>query len=180
MLSIPTSVEHARLKLGTDAPRRIMALARAAISAAKDLGMQVTFSAEDGARTDPGFLAEYVANGADAGADRFRIAETVSTLRPRDCGDLVGRLASVAGKTEIEMHCHNMFGLGVANSLAALEAGARWISTTVGGLGERGGNTPLAEVVCALRVFHSVERFQLGFLTPLTNRWADWAVDLCV
>ena len=172
MLSIPTSREHSALKLGTDDPRRAAALARVTIRDAKALGMTVTFSAEDGARTSPDVLAQYVATGAAAGADRFRLAETVSTLLPSDCRELVAGLTAVAGETEIEVHCHNMLGLAVANSIAAVEGGARWISATVSGTGERGGNTPLAEVLCCLRCCRGDDRYALEHLTPLTREVA--------
>ncbi len=169
MASIPTSPLHARLKLGTENPRRILALAKGAILSAKELGLHVTVSAEDGARTDSAFLEEYIGTLVAGGADRFRLAETVSTLAPRECADLVRRLVSSAGRVEIEIHSHNMFGLAVANALAAVQAGAEWISTTVDGLGERGGNTPLAEVCCYLASFYGVSRFRLEHLTALSR-----------
>jgi homocitrate synthase NifV len=172
MLSIPTSDSHVRLKLGTDSRRRVLALASGAIAEAKDRGLHTTFSAEDGARTDPGFLAEYVASGAAAGADRFRLAETVSVLRPADTHRLVTALAGAAGSTEVEMHSHNMLGLAVANALAAAEAGAQWISATVGGLGERGGNTPLGEVLTCMWRFWADRRYDLSLLTRLSREVA--------
>ena len=155
MLSIPTSKVHSTLKLGTDSPKRIMTLAARSIEAAVAAGFSVTFTAEDGARTDPGFLEEYVANGAEAGADRFRLAETVSSLAPNDVHALISRLVPAAGRTEVEMHSHNMLGLSVANTLAAVDAGAAWVSCTIDGLGERGGNTPLAEILCVLKVLRA-------------------------
>ncbi|WP_218952143.1 hypothetical protein [Amycolatopsis anabasis] len=169
MVSLPSSPVHARLKLGTDRPERILALARGVIGISKEMGLHTTFSAEDGARTDPGFLAEYVANGAAAGADRFRLAETVSTLRPDDTRRLAEVAVRAGAGIEVEIHSHNMLGLAVANALAAVDGGASWISTTVGGLGERGGNTPLAEVLTCLWRFHGVDRFDLTKLTTLTQ-----------
>jgi homocitrate synthase NifV len=175
MLSIPTSPTHAMLKLGTDSQKRITTLAARGIEAARAAGFSVTFSAEDGARTDPAFLEEYVAAGAEAGADRFRLAETVSSLAPNDVAPLIGRLVAAAGRTEVEMHSHNMLGLSVANALAAADAGAAWISCTIDGLGERGGNTPLAETLCVLHVLRGVDRFNLQPLTELSREAASRA-----
>jgi homocitrate synthase NifV len=172
MLSIPTSPTHAMLKLQTDSERRIMTLAARTIEVAKSAGFSVTFSAEDGARTDPAFLERYVAAGAEAGADRFRLAETVSSLAPNDVSALIERLVAAAGPTEVEMHSHNMLGLSVANALAAADAGAAWISCTIDGLGERGGNTPLAEILCVLKVLRGEDRFDLRPLYDLSREAA--------
>jgi homocitrate synthase NifV len=169
MVSIPTSPSHALLKLGTDSRMRVMALAGEAIAEAKQLGLHVTFSAEDGARTDPDFLADYVAHGQEAGADRFRLAETVSVLRPSDTERLVRGVVAAAPGLEVEIHSHDMLGLSVANVLAAVDGGASWVSCTVGGLGERGGNTPLAEVLACLWRFHGDERYNLAPLTQLSR-----------
>lgn len=179
MLSIPTSPTHAMLKLGTDSQKRITTLAARSIEAGVAAGLSVTFSAEDGARTDPGFLEEYVAAGAEAGADRFRLAETVSSLAPSDVGALISRLVPAAGATEVEMHSHNMLGLSVANALAAVDAGAKWVSCTIDGLGERGGNTPLAEILCVLRVLRDNDRFNLQPLTELSREAARRAGLRC-
>jgi homocitrate synthase NifV len=179
MLSIPTSPTHAMLKLQTDSQRRITTLAARSIEAAVAAGFSVTFSAEDGARSDPAFLEEYVAAGAEAGADRFRLAETVSSLAPADVHGLVTRLVAAAGRTEVEMHSHNMLGLSVANALAAVDAGAAWVSCTIDGLGERGGNTPLAEVLCVLKVLRGNDRFDLRPLTALSREAAQRAGLRC-
>lgn len=168
MLSIPTSARHAELKLASPSLGYLKSLAKSAIRQAKDLGFHVTFSGEDGARTDIGRLNDYVAAGFEAGADRFRLAETVATLRPQDCGNIVAGLAAI-DNAEIEIHSHNMLGMAVANSLAAVDAGAAWISTTVGGIGERGGNSPLAEVLCALRAAYGDTRYDLSLLTQVTR-----------
>lgn len=167
MLSIPTSAQHAELKLASPSESFLKSLARTAITEAKNRDLHVTFSGEDGARTEPSRLVSYVASGFEAGADRFRLAETVATLRSRDCADLIRPLAAIDG-AEIEMHSHNMLGMAVGNSLAAFDAGAAWISTSVGGIGERGGNTPLAELLCALRVIYGDDRYDLSHLTGLT------------
>ncbi|MFL1377220.1 hypothetical protein [Nocardiopsis protaetiae] len=168
MYSIPTSEQHAALKLGSPSAKFLEALARSAISQAKDRGFHVTFSGEDGARTPRERLVPYVAAGFAAGADRFRLAETVAYLSPWQMEEVVAGITAIDG-AEIEIHSHNMLGMAVANSLAALRAGARWISATVGGIGERGGNAPLAELLTALRVVHNDTRFDLSHLTELSR-----------
>lgn len=168
MYSIPTSEEHARLKLGSSSLKFVEVLARSAIAQAKDRGFHVTFSGEDGARTPRERLVPYVISGFAAGADRFRLAETVASLSPWQMESVIGDLTAIDG-SEIEIHSHNMLGMAVANSLAAVRAGATWISATVGGIGERGGNAPLAELLMALRVVHGDTRFDLTHLTELSR-----------
>ncbi|MEU5950673.1 LeuA family protein [Streptomyces sp. NPDC047525] len=168
MFSIPTSEAHARLKLGSPSAKYLTSLACAAIEGAKDRGLHVTFSGEDGARTPADRLVPYVEAGFAAGADRFRLAETVAHLSPWQMEEQIAHLTAIDG-AEIEIHSHNMLGMAVANSLAAYRAGAEWISCTVSGIGERGGNAPLAELLTSLRVVHGDERFDLTHLTDLSR-----------
>ena len=170
MLSLPTSREHAQLKLGSASLRHLVGLAGAAIDQAKSHGFHVTFSGEDAARAETDRLHEYVSACFAAGADRFRLAETVSSLTPWQCGEIVAGLRGIDASKEIEVHCHNMLGMAVANSIAAYEAGADWISATANGIGERGGNTPLAELLCAFRVLYQDRRYDLSHLTALNTK----------
>ncbi|NUT95715.1 MAG: isopropylmalate synthase [Saccharothrix sp.] len=167
MLSIPTSAEHAALKLASPSLKFLIALVKSTVEACKERGLHVTFSGEDGARAERERLVTYVEAGFAAGADRFRLAETVAWLTPWQMYDKIRPLAAIDG-AEIEIHSHNMLGMAVANSLAAYEAGAEWISATVAGVGERGGNAPLAEVLVALRVVYGDRRHDLSALTELT------------
>lgn len=169
MLSLPTSPEHSSLKLGTPGLGYLTKLAAYVIGEAKQRGFHVTFSGEDAARAGEQRLLPYVSDGFAAGADRFRLAETVASLTPTRCAELIACLQQAPGAGEIEVHCHNMLGMAVANSLAAFEAGADWISTTIGGIGERGGNTPLAELLCALRICYGDSRHTLTHLTELAR-----------
>ncbi|BAU83962.1 isopropylmalate/homocitrate/ citramalate synthase [Streptomyces laurentii] len=168
MFSIPTSEEHAALKLASSSSKYLFNVARAAIEGAKERGFHVTFSGEDGARTPKERLVPYVTAGFEAGADRFRLAETVAYLSPWQMEEKIADLTAIDG-AEIEIHSHNMLGMAVANSLAAVRAGAQWISTTVAGIGERGGNAPLAELLTSLRVIHGDTRFDLTHLTELSR-----------
>ncbi|MFF7365257.1 isopropylmalate synthase [Streptomyces sp. NPDC008125] len=168
MYSIPTSEQHAQLKLDSPSLKFLQVLAGSAISQAKERGFHVTFSGEDGARTPKERLVPYVTSGFEAGADRFRLAETVACLSPWRMQSVIGDLTAIDG-SEIEIHSHNMLGMAVANSLAAVRAGAQWVSATVGGIGERGGNAPLAELLTSLRVMHGDTRFDLTHLTELSR-----------
>jgi len=126
---------------------------------AKDHGIFVAFSAEDATRTDLEFLEKIYKKAEEYGADRVHIADTVGAITPQGIEFLVKKLKTSL-KTEIALHCHNDFGLAVANSITGLLAGANAISTTINGIGERAGNTPLEELIMALLILYEVD---LGF-----------------
>ena len=114
----------------------------------------VEFSPEDAARTEPDFLCEVVERVIEAGATTVNIPDTVGYAVPEHFGRVIRTLRERVSNIEravISVHCHNDLGLAVANSLAAVEAGARQIECTINGLGERAGNASLEEVVMALR-----------------------------
>src|SRR5581483_5750275 len=110
---------------------------------------------EDAARTELDFLAEVVTRAIEAGATTLNIPDTVGYAVPSQYAAAIRHLKSnVPGidKVVLSVHCHNDLGLAVANSLAALQEGARQVECTINGLGERAGNTSLEEVVMALHV----------------------------
>jgi len=114
----------------------------------------VEYSAEDAARTEPDFLAEVVERAVAAGATTINIPDTVGYALPNQFGALIAHLRKTVRGIErvtLSVHCHNDLGLAVANTLAALEAGARQVECTVNGIGERAGNCSLEEVVMAVR-----------------------------
>jgi len=114
----------------------------------------IEFSPEDASRTEPDFLAEVVETAIDAGATTINIPDTVGYAVPGQFASLIRYLKHhVTGieRAVISVHCHNDLGLAVANSLAAVRAGARQIECTINGIGERAGNASLEEVVMALR-----------------------------
>jgi len=119
------------------------------ISYAKSHGVIVEYSAEDATRTEIEFLKKAYQTAEQAGADRINIPDTVGVSSPRTVAYIVKEVAS-AVKLPISIHCHNDFGLAVANSLAAIDAGALQAHVTVNGLGERAGNTSLEELVMSL------------------------------
>ncbi len=113
---------------------------------------EIEFSAEDASRTDPEFLLRVYEAVVDAGASTVNIPDTVGYAIPAEFGSLVERVYGLVGShATVSVHCHNDLGLATANTLAAVQAGARQVEVTINGLGERAGNASLEEVVMALR-----------------------------
>lgn len=142
-------MEH-RLKLG---PGEVLELAAASVRRARALCPEVEFSAEDATRSDPAFLCSVLQAAVQAGATIVNIADTVGYAVPEEYAALFRLvIASVQGleRVTLSAHCHNDLGLAVANSLAAIGAGAQQIECTINGLGERAGNAALEELVMAL------------------------------
>lgn len=136
---------------------------------AKDKNLKLRFTAEDATRTDPAFLLEVAHTAEEAGADRFSVADTVGTIQPRQMTDLISSLKKSIN-IPVHIHCHNDFGLANANSLAALDGGARVADVTVNGLGERCGIATLAEVALVLKLLYKVENpWKLELLPQLSQ-----------
>ena len=149
---LATSDVHMKHKLGMTRPQVVEA-ARAAVSYACALGAEVEFSAEDSARSDPPFLYEVLTAALESGATTLNVPDTVGYSTPDEYGALVaGVRANVPGveRVTISAHCHDDLGLAVANSLAAIRAGASQVECTINGIGERAGNAALEEIVMAL------------------------------
>lgn len=152
---LATSKIHREFKL-QKAQDEIIRLAAEGVRRARQYVGDVEFSPEDGSRTEPEFLVQVCKAVIAEGATTVNIPDTVGWAVPGEFGKLIGQLyESVpefqSGKAVISVHCHNDLGLAVANSLAAIEAGARQIECTVNGIGERAGNASLEEIVMALR-----------------------------
>ncbi|MCP8303989.1 MAG: 2-isopropylmalate synthase [archaeon] len=116
---------------------------------AKSHGVQVEFSAEDATRSDLDFLKQVYRAVEEVGADRIDIPDTVGIITPIKMYQLVGEIKE-AVRLPVSLHCHDDFGMAVANTLAGIEAGAVRAHVTINGLGERAGNAALEEVVMAL------------------------------
>jgi 2-isopropylmalate synthase len=127
-----------------------------AVRLARSLTSDVEFSAEDATRSDVDYLCEVFAAAVEAGARTLNVPDTVGYTTPGEFFELVKtvreRVVSERGDVTVSVHCHNDLGLAVANSLAALGAGARQIECTVNGIGERAGNAALEEVIMAMHV----------------------------
>jgi 2-isopropylmalate synthase len=126
-----------------------------AVRLAKSFCDDVEFSPEDATRTDPVFLCQVVEAVVAAGATTVNIPDTVGFTTPVEFGELIRTIREKVRGTEkvtISAHCHNDLGLAVANSFAAIDAGARQVECTINGIGERAGNASLEEIVMAMRV----------------------------
>ncbi len=123
---------------------------------------EVEFSAEDASRTDYGYLKEVLQAVHAAGARTLNVPDTVGYAMPHEYGELIARLVTDVPGAIISVHCHNDLGLAVANSIAAVQAGARQVECTINGIGERAGNASLEEFVMALKVRQEVLGFETG------------------
>ncbi len=152
---IATSDIHMQYKLKMT-KEQVLDRAIWAVEYAKKHGMIVEFSAEDATRSDRDFLLKVFSAAIETGADRIDIPDTVGYSTPEYITKLVEDVTSVTlGKVPISMHCHDDFGLAVANSLAGVNAGAQCAHVTINGLGERAGNASLEEFVMALHCLYS-------------------------
>lgn len=124
------------------------------VNYAKSHDKVVEYSAEDATRTDMEFLKQAYQTAESAGADRINIPDTVGVSSPQTIAHITREITSSV-KIPISIHCHNDYGLAVANSLAAVEAGAAQVHVTMNGLGERAGNTSLEELVMSLHQLYS-------------------------
>ncbi len=139
---------------------------RGAVELARRYVDDVEFSAEDGARTDPDYLEKISRAVVAAGARTVNIPDTVGYSVPAEYAALIGRIAKALGDSAVvSVHCHDDLGLAVANSLAAVAAGARQIECTVNGIGERAGNCSLEEIVMILKTRADAYPYQTGIHT---------------
>jgi 2-isopropylmalate synthase len=151
---IATSDIHLKHKLRIDRETALAEAVRWVGYGRQQLGrdVEIEFSAEDASRTDPEFLLKVYEAVVEAGASTINIPDTVGYAIPSEFAALVGRVVALLGsQATISVHCHNDLGLATANTLAAVQAGARQVEVTINGLGERAGNASLEEVVMALR-----------------------------
>jgi homocitrate synthase NifV len=154
-LSISASDIHIQYKL-RQSREWVLQSIKKATKYAKSHDLYVSANAEDASRADPDFLIQFAQVARDAGADRLRFCDTVGVLEPFRTYEAICRLIEESG-IDIEMHTHNDFGMATANALAGIRAGAKWVNTTVNGLGERAGNASLAEVVMALKHIEKID-----------------------
>jgi isopropylmalate/citramalate/homocitrate synthase-like protein len=134
-------------------PKQVLSKAITSIEYIKDHGLKCEFSPMDATRTNLEFLRQICKAAEEAGADRLNIPDTVGIMTPVTMQRLVEEIKNVV-QIPISVHCHNDFGMAVANSLAGVEGGASQIHAAVNGLGERAGNAALEEVVLALHLIH--------------------------
>jgi 2-isopropylmalate synthase len=152
---LATSPIHMRHKLRMN-EEEVIAAVEVNVARARDHTDNVEYSPEDATRSDPDFVVAVCQTAVASGATTVNIPDTVGYATPTDYGALIGRVVrEVKGDRDdivVSTHCHNDLGLAVANSLAAVAAGARQVEGAINGIGERAGNTSIEEVVMALRV----------------------------
>jgi 2-isopropylmalate synthase len=135
-------------------PEEVMKMAVSSVQQAKSMCHEVEFSPMDAARADPGYLYEVVEATIQAGATVINIPDTVGYAVPEQFGQLIRDIqqnVSSINQVRLSVHCHDDLGMATSNSLNAVKAGATQIECTINGMGERAGNTPLEEVVMAIR-----------------------------
>lgn len=154
-LSIPVSDQHIFNKLGRDRAWVLNEIKRL-IPKALDMGLDVCVGGEDASRADPQFLLQLLETAEQAGAKRFRFADTLGMMEPFSVKEQFQELRRSCDM-QLEMHAHDDLGLATANTLAAIAGGASHVNTTVLGLGERAGNAALEEVVMGLRNLYGIE-----------------------
>jgi len=159
---IPTSPVQMKYAVNLT-EEQVLASAIESIEYVKKHGVKCEFSPMDATRSELPFLKKVCAAAQDAGMDTLNIPDTVGIMIPRTTATLVENLKTVV-TSPISIHCHDDFGLAVANSLAAIESGATQVHVAVNGLGERAGNTSLEEIVAAL---HLIYKYETGINTRL-------------
>src|SRR6516165_4271511 len=162
---IATSEIHLKHKL-KKSQQQVLEEAVAAVELARRHVDDVEFSAEDGSRTDPDYLEQISKAVVAAGARTVNIPDTVGFSVPAEYGEVIGRVVKALGDCAVvSVHCHDDMGLAVANSIAAIQAGARQIECTINGIGERAGNTSLEEVVMILKTRPDYYPYHTGIHT---------------
>lgn len=165
-----TSPIHRSAKLKMS-KAEVLAAAERAVAYARTRFEDVEFSPEDAIRTEPEFLAEVCEVAAAAGATTLNIPDTVGYSTPGEIGDIFRTLiATVRARypnVVFSAHCHDDLGMAVANSLAAVEAGARQVEGAINGIGERAGNASIEEMVMAIRTRSDRYGLHTGVDTPI-------------
>ncbi len=169
---IATSPIHMQYKLRMEGAQVLQAITDS-VSLAKSLCGDVDWSCEDGTRSELDFLYKAIETAIKAGATTINIPDTVGYTTPEEYFDLITNIknnVSNIDKAIISTHCHNDLGLAVANSLAAVRAGARQVECTINGIGERAGNASLEEIVMAIKTRNDFYNFSTNIDTKLISR----------
>jgi homocitrate synthase NifV len=155
VLSMSTSDQHIRSKYERDRAWLLELLGEVAEAAGAE-GLPFVVSAEDASRTSMDFLLAFAVRAQELGAERFRFCDSLSVLDPFTSYRKM-RIIAESLEIPVEVHCHNDFGMATANSIAGFRAGARFVTVSVGGLGERTGNAALEEIVMALKHMDNID-----------------------
>ncbi len=162
---IATSDIHLKFKL-KKSRQQVLDEAVSAVTLARQYCDDVEFSAEDATRTDWDYLEQISRAVVGAGARTVNLPDTVGYSVPEEYGALIGRMVKALGDSAVvSVHCHDDLGLAAANSLAALQAGARQVECTINGIGERSGNAALEEIVMAINTRRDLLPFETRIVT---------------
>lgn len=177
---ISTSPLHMKYKLKMEPETVLEAIAKS-VSFARQFTDDVEWSAEDGSRTDHDFLCRAVETAVKSGATTVNIPDTVGYAVPDEYGALFTMLRDRVpdmDKAVLSAHCHNDLGLAVANSLAAVEAGAGQVECTINGIGERAGNAAMEEIVMAIRTRPNTLPYQTNIETTMITKASRTLSDI--
>jgi 2-isopropylmalate synthase len=175
---IPTSPVQMKYAVNLT-PEQVLASAVESVEYVKQHGVECEFSPMDATRSEMPFLKRICRAVQDAGMDRLNVPDTVGIMIPRTTAKLIEELKTVV-TVPISIHCHDDFGLAVANSLAAVEVGASQVHVAVNGLGERAGNASLEEVVMALQVIYKYKTGVKSRLLYSTSRMVSALTGIAV
>ncbi len=169
---ISTSPLHMKHKLNKT-PEQVLDAIKESVSYARNFTDDVEWSPEDGTRTDMDYMCKTVELAINCGASTINIPDTVGYTTPSEYTKIITTLknkVSNIDKAILSVHCHNDLGLGVANSLAGVSAGARQVECTINGIGERAGNAALEEIVMAIRTRNDLMPYSTGIKTELLSK----------
>jgi len=172
-LIIPVSDLHIEAKL-KKTREQVLQITKDMVKYAKNCGLIVELSGEDSTRANREYLKKVFKTGIEVGADRIVACDTVGVLTPERSYEFYGDLRNSLDVPVVSVHCHNDFGMAVANTVAALRAGANQFHGTINGLGERAGNASLEEIVVTLRNLYDlkldIKMDQLYSISQLVSR----------
>lgn len=167
-ISAPVSDVHIEKKLKKDRNWVIEKMVNC-VKLAKDMDCEVSVGGEDSSRADESFLIKYYLAAQEAGASRVRFADTLGALDPLITYEKIKKLKKKL-KIDIDFHGHNDFGMATGNAFSAFKGGAKYISCSVNGLGERAGNTPLEEILAGAKYILGIKKeYKLEKLKELSE-----------
>jgi 2-isopropylmalate synthase len=175
---IPTSPVQMKYAVGLT-PEQVLSSTVDSVEYIKKHGLKCEFSPMDATRSELGFLKQVCKTAEKAGADMINVPDTVGIMIPRTMHKLIEELKKTV-KVPISIHCHDDFGMAVANSLAAVEAGATQVHATINGLGERAGNAALEELVMALHMIYKLKTGVNSRLLYSTSRMVSTLTGISV
>lgn len=172
-IGVPASDEHRRKRLGVSR-RALVRRMTDVVTAARSHGMEVSVGLEDASRTPKRLLTRLALAAEDAGAFRVRLSDTVGVWTPAKTMRTVDALRSVLA-IDLAVHCHNDFGMGTANAVSALEAGADWADGSLLGIGERSGLAATEQLAAHSALAAKTSRYNLEGLAHACERVAELA-----